>query len=164
MNLSHNQVTIYIDGSCHGNPWAWWCAYVAVCDTYCMIGWGSLWFATNNQMELLGLICALRDISHSCTIITDSRYILTGIQNFDTRKKAGMKTKSKSPVKNAGLWILIHQLIDQHITSWYRISRQWTKWHSHDHYNIICDRYANWYASGQSCDLTDFLLFHQVVL
>jgi ribonuclease HI len=135
-----NEVTIYTDGACSGNPGkgGWGAILINAKETKYMSG--SKQLTTNNQMELTATIEALKAISKPSNIAlyTDSQYVKNGITSWIFNwKKNGWKTANKKPVANKDLWIELEKYVDFHSVSWF-----WVKGHSGDHYNEIADELA----------------------
>jgi len=135
-----NEVTIYTDGACSGNPgkggWGAILIY-AKAEKYMS---GSKQLTTNNQMELTATIEALKAIlkPSNIALYTDSQYVKNGITSWIFNwKKNGWKTANKKPVANKDLWIELEKYVDFHSVSWF-----WVKGHSGDHYNEIADELA----------------------
>ncbi|PIT69508.1 ribonuclease HI [Bartonella tribocorum] len=121
-------VEIYTDGACSGNPGVG--------------GWGAIlrWngherelcggkdYTTNNQMELMAAICALKALKESCLVdlYTDSVYVRNGISKWlEGWKKNNWRTASKSPVKNIELWQALEDACSCHTVRWH-----WVKGHA----------------------------------
>ena len=135
-----NEVTIYTDGACSGNPGkgGWGAILIYAKEKKYMSG--SKQLTTNNQMELTATIEALKAISKPSNIAlyTDSQYVKNGITSWIFNwKKNGWKTANKKPVANKDLWIELEKYVDFHSVSWF-----WVKGHSGDHYNEIADELA----------------------
>lgn len=136
-----NQVIIYTDGACKGNPgpggWGVFLRYKEHEKELC----GGESETTNNRMELMAAIMALEGLNHSSSVKlhTDSKYVLQGITEWmDNWKKRGWKTAAKKPVKNEDLWRRLDAAIEQHQINWI-----WVKGHSGDHGNEKADMLAN---------------------
>lgn len=142
------QVDIYTDGACKGNPGAG--------------GWGVLMqgkgktlelhggepHTTNNRMELLAVIRALEALKRPCgaRVHTDSQYVQLGISKWiHGWKKNGWKTSDKKPVKNADLWRELDALAVLHDVEWV-----WVKGHAGDEGNERADQLANLGAASVS--------------
>ena len=135
-----NEVTIYTDGACSGNPGkgGWGAILIYAKETKYMSGSKEL--TTNNQMELTATIEALKAIlkPSNIALYTDSQYVRNGITSWIFNwKKNGWKTANKKPVANKDLWIELEKYVDFHSVNWF-----WVKGHSGDHYNEIADELA----------------------
>ena len=121
-------IKIYTDGSCIGNPGKGGWAAIIIIDGKKIKIKGSKKNTTNNQMELLAPIKALKKISgeKKIEIYTDSKYLKMGITEWiDLWKKNGWKTSSKKKVKNIELWKELDSLVKNHKIKWL-----WIKAHS----------------------------------
>ena len=121
-------VEIFTDGACSGNPGPG--------------GWGAIlrWDGqerelsggeaetTNNRMELMAAIEALRALKRAVRVDlhTDSTYVKDGITKWIHGWKAkGWKTANKKPVKNQDLWRALDEALADHEVTWH-----WVKGHS----------------------------------
>ena len=145
LHMPKHKLVAYTDGACSGNPGPG--------------GWGVLLQAlsngkvvkerelsngekltTNNKMELRAAIAALEilDRTSEITIITDSKYVMNGIQTWlEGWKKNNWKTASKKPVKNEELWKRLDLLCEQHKVNW-----DWVKGHAGNMGNERVDKLA----------------------
>ncbi|MCL2380588.1 MAG: ribonuclease HI [Treponema sp.] len=139
-------IHIYTDGGCSGNPGPGGWAYVMVQKTF----QGSVVVAeelggekstTNNRMELLAVICALKalkvnlDLSRNLTLYTDSQYVQKGITEWiHNWKRNSWRTSDKKPVKNQDLWVELDTLASGFSVTW-----RWVKGHAGNEYNERCD-------------------------
>ena len=135
-----NEVKIYTDGACSGNPGkgGWGAILIYAKEKKYMSG--SKQLTTNNQMELTATIEALKAIlkPSNIALYTDSQYVKNGITSWIFNwKKNGWKTANKKPVANKDLWIELEKYVDFHSVNWF-----WVKGHSGDHYNEIADELA----------------------
>ena len=133
-------IKIYTDGSCLGNPGNGGWAAIIIDDKKKIQIKGSKKDTTNNQMELLAPIKALKKIpkGSSVQIFTDSRYVKSGITEWiHNWKKNGWKTASKQPVKNKDLWTELDQMTNEFQIKW-----SWVKGHSTDVLNNEVDLIA----------------------
>ena len=133
-------IKIYTDGSCIGNPGNGGWAAIIINDGKKTQIKGSKKNTTNNQMELLAPIKALKKIpkGSKVEIFTDSKYVKSGITEWiHNWKKNGWKTADKQPVKNKELWEELDLL-----TSEFKISWNWVKAHSTDKLNNEVDLIA----------------------
>ena len=133
-------IKIYTDGSCLENPGnGGWAAIIIDDEKKTQIK-GSKKNTTNNQMELLAPIEALKKIpkGSKVQIFTDSKYVKSGITEWiHNWKKNGWKTANKQPVKNKELWEELDFLTNEFEISW-----NWVKAHSTDKLNNEVDLLA----------------------
>ncbi len=122
------QVTIYTDGACSGNPGpGGWGAVLEYGNVTKEIQ-GSEAETTNNRMELMAAIEALKSLTKPCAVdlYTDSNYVKDGITEWLPNWKArGWKTANKKPVKNVDLWQALEAAMGEHEVSWH-----WVKGHN----------------------------------
>jgi ribonuclease HI len=134
-------VDIYTDGACRGNPGpGGWGALLITGEHERELS-GAEPMTTNNRMELLAVIEALRALKRSvkARIITDSQYVRQGILEWLPAWKArGWRTAARKPVKNQDLWEQLDALAAGHDLSW-----QWVKGHSGVPGNERVDALAN---------------------
>ena len=133
-------IKIYTDGSCLENPGnGGWAAIIIDDEKKTQIK-GSKKNTTNNQMELLAPIEALKKIpkGSEVQIFTDSKYVKSGITEWiHNWKKNGWKTADKQPVKNKELWTELDLLTEKFEIKWI-----WVKGHSTDKLNNEVDLLA----------------------
>ena len=136
-----DQVIIYTDGACKGNPgpggWGVFMQYKAHKKEMC----GGELETTNNKMELMAAIMALESLTKPSNVVlnTDSKYVLQGITEWMVNwKKRGWKTAAKKPVKNEDLWRRLDVAIEKHQINWV-----WVKGHSGNVGNEKADDLAN---------------------
>ena len=138
-------IKIYTDGSCLGNPGnGGWAAIILIDKKKIQIKGGKK-DTTNNQMELLAPIKALKKIpkGSNVQIFTDSKYVKSGITEWiHNWKKNGWKTANKQPVKNKDLWTELDLM-----TSEFEIKWIWVKGHSTNKLNNEVDLMAREAAS-----------------
>ena len=106
-------IKIYTDGSCIGNPGnGGWAAIINDGKEIKKIS-GNEKNTTNNRMELLAPINALKDMKPGVEIkiYTDSQYVKNGITEWiNTWLANNWKTSKKEDVKNKDLWIELYNL------------------------------------------------------
>ena len=133
-------IKIYTDGSCIGNPGkGGWAAIILNGEKKTEIK-GSEKDTTNNQMELLAPIKALKEIpkGSKVQIFTDSKYVKSGITEWvHNWKKNGWKTANKQEVKNKELQLELDLLNNEFEINW-----NWVKAHSTDELNNEVDLLA----------------------
>ena len=133
-------IKIYTDGSCIGNPGKGGWAAIIINDEKKSKIKGSKKNTTNNQMELLAPIKALKKISKGSKvqIFTDSKYLKLGITEWIRNwKKNGWRTSNKKKVKNIELWTELDLLSNEYEINW-----NWVKAHSTDKLNNEVDLVA----------------------
>ena len=133
-------IKIYTDGSCLENPGNGGWAAIIIDDGKKTQIKGSKKNTTNNQMELLAPIEALKKIpkGSEVQIFTDSKYVKSGMTEWiHNWKKNGWKTANKQPVKNKELWEELDLLTNEFEISW-----NWVKGHSTDKLNNEVDLIA----------------------
>ena len=106
-------IKIHTDGSCLENPGnGGWAAIININGNIKKIS-GSEKNTTNNRMELLATINALKSINsdEEINIYTDSQYVKLGITEWiNTWVKNNWKTSKKEEVKNKDLWTELYNL------------------------------------------------------
>ena len=131
---------IYTDGACSGNPGkGGWAAIILDKKNQLNISGGES-KTTNNRMELMAAIMALKKIKNrsEITIYTDSRYVKDGITEWIKKWKLNnWKSSNKKPVKNKDLWIKLDNHCQKHDVSW-----KWVKAHAGNRLNNLVDELA----------------------
>lgn len=134
------KVEIFTDGACSGNPgpggWGAVLRYGEQERDLC----GGEKNTTNNRMELMAAIEALKALKEPCDVelYTDSVYLKDGIGKWIYGwKKNGWKTAAKKPVKNAELWQLLEEQRNRH-----DVTLHWVKGHAGHEENERADELA----------------------
>ena len=134
------RLKIYTDGACWGNPGkGGWAAIILDGKNQSSIS-GSENKTTNNRMELMAPIMALKKIKikSEITIYTDSRYVKDGITEWIKKWKLNnWKSSNKKPVKNKDLWVKLDNHCQKHNVSW-----KWVKAHASNKLNNLVDELA----------------------
>ena len=134
------KLKIYTDGACSGNPGkGGWAAIILDGKNQSSIS-GSESKTTNNRMELMAPIMALKKVrkKSEITIYTDSKYVKDGITDWIKKWKLNnWKSASKKPVKNKDLWIKLDSSCQRHKVIW-----KWVKAHSGNRMNNLVDELA----------------------
>ncbi len=132
---------IYTDGACSGNPGkGGWAAIILDNNSIQSDISGSEENTTNNRMELLAPIMALRQIKikSEITIYTDSKYVKNGITEWIKKWKLNnWKNSNKKPVKNKDLWVKLDSSCQKHKVNW-----KWVKAHAENKLNNLADKLA----------------------
>jgi len=133
-------IKIYTDGSCLENPGSGgWAAIINDNGNIKKIS-GNEKNTTNNRMELMAPINALKniDISNEIEIYTDSQYVKLGITEWiNTWVKNNWQTSKKEDVKNKDLWLELYNLNNSLNIKW-----NWVKAHSGNPLNEEVDLLA----------------------
>jgi ribonuclease HI len=133
-------IKIYTDGSCLNNPGdGGWAAIINDDGKILKIN-GSEKNTTNNKMELMAPISALKKINKNkkVEIYTDSKYVKLGITEWIHKwTKNNWQTSKKEDVKNKELWVELYEL-----TKSFEISWIWIKAHAGNTLNEEVDSLA----------------------
>ena len=135
------QVTIYTDGACSGNPGpGGWGAILIYKDTQLELS-GYEARTTNNRMELLAPIQALRKLKEPCAVqvYSDSAYLVNAFRQhwLENWVRRNWVKSDKKPVENQDLWKEILDLTKMHQIEWIKV-----KGHADNPLNNRCDELA----------------------
>lgn len=139
--MAKPKVDIYTDGACSGNPGnGGWGAVLIYNGTQKEMS-GAVANTTNNQMELLACIQALKALKQPCKVdlYSDSAYVVNCfLQGWIVNWKLnGWKGSNKKPVKNLELWQTLDELCFVHDITWHKV-----KGHADNVFNNRCDQLA----------------------
>ena len=138
-------IKIYTDGSCLKNPGdGGWAAIICTDNEVKKIS-GSEKDTTNNRMELMATINALKEVNSEdlIEIYTDSKYVKNGITDWiHNWIKNNWKTSNKEDVKNKDLWVQLQDLNNNSKIKW-----NWVKAHAGNPLNEEVDLLAKKAAS-----------------
>ena len=138
-------IKIYTDGSCLKNPGnGGWAAIICTDNEVKKIS-GSEKDTTNNRMELMATINALKEVNSDdlIEVYTDSKYVKNGITDWiHNWIKNNWKTSNKEDVKNKDLWTQLHDLNSNSKIKW-----NWVKAHAGNPLNEEVDLLAKKAAS-----------------
>ena len=133
-------IKIYTDGSCLENPGnGGWAAIIFMNNEKIIIS-GCKKNTTNNQMELMAAIEALKKIpkDQEVQMYTDSKYVKMGITEWIKKwSQNDWKTSSKQKVKNIELWKELNNISKKHKIEWH-----WVKAHAGNPNNEEVDELA----------------------
>ena len=134
-------VTIYTDGACSGNPGPGGWGAILMYNDYKKEICGGNKSTTNNIMEVSAVIEALKILKNPCnvTVYSDSAYVVNCFNQgwiYNWIKK-GWKTAGNEPVKNKELWQELYGLTKIHNVKFVKV-----KGHSDNEYNNRCDELA----------------------
>ena len=135
------EIMIYTDGACSGNPGPG--------------GWGAVLFyggkrkemsggekhTTNNRMEILSVVEALKALKEPCkvTVYSDSAYVVNAFQQkwIHNWQRNGWVNSQKKPVENQDLWKSLLAQMELHQVTYVKV-----KGHSDNEWNNRCDQLA----------------------
>ncbi len=106
-----NQVSLYTDGSCDGNPGPGGYAAILKKGRFYREITGSVPHGSNNRMELLAVIKGLAEVKQSSTVtvFTDSAYVESAVNEgrlSQWQNNGWRRIRTLEPVKNADLWVV----------------------------------------------------------
>ena len=136
-------INIYTYGSCVRNPGDGGWAAIIIIDGETKEISGSERDTTNNRMELLAPINALKEMKQNeqieqIEIYTDSQYVKLGITEWINKWVLNnWKTSKKEDVKNKDLWIELYNLNETFDVKW-----NWVKAHAGNTMNEKVDQLA----------------------
>ena len=136
-----DEVTIYTDGACSGNPGpGGWGSILMMGDNKKEISGGKK-DTTNNVMELTAVIEALKLLKRPCKVdlYSDSAYVVNAfLQNWIWGWiKNGWQNSNKEEVKNKELWQELLSLTKIHDVTFHKV-----KGHADNEHNNRCDELA----------------------
>ncbi|MEP6939924.1 MAG: ribonuclease HI [Rudaea sp.] len=135
-----NDVEVFTDGACLGNPGpGGWAALLRYKNVEKQLSGGEP-ETTNNRMELMAAIAALEALTRpsSVCLTTDSQYVKQGIELWVPKwRQNGWRTADRKPVKNQDLWERLGSAAERHRIQW-----QWTRGHSGHAENEQVDQLA----------------------
>ena len=149
-----NTVVIYTDGSCLGNPgpggWAAKMTYQAHVKRIS----GGFKHTTNNRMELLAVIMALKELNKSSkvSLFTDSRYVVDAIKKrwLNSWQRRNWKKADGKPALNQDLWKMLVPLLKKH-----DVDFNWVEGHSGNPHNEEVDDLAKEAASADNLSVDE---------
>jgi ribonuclease HI len=137
-----DEVTIYTDGGARYNPGPGGYGIVQIYNGERKELSGGYRLTTNNRMELMGCIVALRELEYRdkpVTLYSDSSYVVNGIVKGWAKswRKRGWIKSDKKPAVNPDLWAQLLDLVED-----LNITFKWVKGHAGHPMNERCDELA----------------------
>lgn len=132
----NKRVEIFTDGACSGNPGPGGWGAILRYNGHEKEMSGGEWDTTNNRMEMIAAIEALRALKRPSKVdlYTDSIYLKKGIHEW----MPGWKAKNwPSKIKNQDLWKTLDSLIQTHDVTFH-----WVKGHAGHPENERADELA----------------------
>ncbi len=131
-------VTIYTDGACSGNPGPGGFGVVLIYGDLRRELSGGFKLTTNNRMEILAVIEALKFLKQPCIVnlYSDSKYVVDAVQKGWLKKweqNNWYRTKSQK-ASNIDLWQQLLKLLAIH-----KVNFIWVKGHNDNIENERCD-------------------------
>ena len=135
------EVIIYTDGACSGNPGPGGWGSILMCKEFKKEISGGSKETTNNIMELTAVLEALKALKYPCKVklYSDSAYVVNAFNQkwIYGWIKNGWKSSNKEPVKNKEIWQELYELTKKHEVEFIKV-----KGHSDNEYNNRCDELA----------------------
>jgi len=123
--MSLSEVIIYTDGACSGNPGpGGWGALLRFNEKEKELSGGAA-HTTNNRMEMMAVIAAIRAVKRPCLlkIHSDSALIINAMTQgwIESWQSRGWKKADKKPVENQDLWMELLNVIGAHQVEWIKV-------------------------------------------
>lgn len=136
-----NEVTIYTDGACSGNPGPGGWGVVLMAGGHTKELSGGDRNTTNNKMELTAVIKGLEALTRPCKVnlYSDSAYVINAFNQhwIDNWQRNGWRNKAREEVANVDLWKKLLILTSKHDVTFIKV-----KGHADNEYNNRCDKLA----------------------
>lgn len=142
-------LTIYTEGACSGNPGKGGYGIVLIYGQHRKEISQGFRLTTNNRMELLAVITAIKALKEPCKIdlYSDSKYVIDSITKgwvYNWQKNGWVKSDKKKAL-NVDLWEELLPLLKTH-----QVNFIWVKGHADNPENERCDRLAVAAAAGDN--------------
>ena len=135
------EIIVYTDGGCSGNPGPGGWGIVVIANDEARQLSGGEKITTNNRMEITAVLEGLRALKYPCsvTVTTDSQYVYNSVTKgwAEGWRKNGWIKKDKKPALNADLWEELLNEIAKH-----EVNFIWIKGHNGHSENERCDALA----------------------
>jgi ribonuclease HI len=156
-----DSIVVYTDGGAINNPGPGGYGIVIDAGTGRRELSGGYRLTTNNRMEMMAAIIALRQLrgtSKKVHLYSDSSYLVNGIEKGWARKwrSRGWRKSDGKPVLNVDLWQELLELLDE-----VSVCFIWIKGHAGNELNERCDRLA--VSSARRTDLPADLIYENSV-
>ncbi len=142
---------IYTDGSSRGNPGPGGWGSIVISDKEVVELGGRESMTTNNRMEMMSAIEALKTVDSSVPIIvySDSQYVIKGITEWiHGWIVKGWRNSQKKAVLNRDLWEELLSATQNKEITW-----KFVKGHADTAGNVRCDEIATRFADGENMKL-----------
>lgn len=148
-----DQIIVYTDGGCSGNPGPGGYGAVILNGQERMELSGGYQLTTNNRMEMMACIVALEkvvDLGKPIHVYSDSSYMINGLSKGWAAgwRRRGWKKSGGEPAVNPDLWQRLLDLYEK-----LSVELTWVKGHAGHELNERCDRLA--VSAGAGSDLME---------
>lgn len=138
----NGEINIYTDGGCSNNPGPGGYGAIVVIDGREQELSGGFRLTTNNRMELMACIVALRTVQtrkRPVTVYSDSSYVVNGISKGWAKgwRQRGWIKSDRQPAINPDLWGELLELVES-----MDVRFHWVKGHAGHPENERCDQLA----------------------
>jgi len=141
----NKDLIIYTDGASRGNPGPGGYGAILQYGGKSKELSGGYRRTTNNRMELMAVIAALKALTRNglhITIYSDSQYVVKAVEQGWL--KNWIATNFKGGKKNRDLWMEFAELASHH-----HIRFKWVRGHAENAFNNRCDQLATTAADGK---------------
>lgn len=156
-------VNIYTDGACSGNQNeendGGWGAILEYGDHRKEL-YGGEKNTTNNRMEMMALLSALRALAKdnlNIRVFSDSSYLVNCFREkwYENWYRNNWKTSKKTDVENRDLWELLFSYISKHSIEFYRVKGHVNLNSKKLNIEQVYNKFVGW--NGLSFTMDDFL-------
>lgn len=137
MTAPEGAIEVYTDGACSGTPgpggWAWAVSRERFAS-------GSAPSTTNQRMEIMAALEAVRSVTGPLIVVSDSAYVVNCFRDGWWRnwRARGWVTSTKAPVANRDFWEPLVDLVEERGD----VVFHWVKGHSGHPMNDLVDELA----------------------
>jgi len=149
-------LNIYTDGACSGNQnetnIGGWGAVLEYGSARKSLHGGEL-NTTNNRMEMMALLQALRAINRpgqTIRVFSDSSYLMNCFREkwYVKWQKNGWLNSKKEPVENRDLWEALLEFLPQHEISFFRVKGHVNPDSVQTDFNKLYEKFCQWNGGG----------------
>ena len=131
----------WTDGSCEPNPGIGGWGFLSLCaEGKITERCGGYLQTTNNRMELIAVLEALKDVPDGTriTVFSDSQYVVNGVNLWRHNWRRKGWSRGPEPVANLDLWLVIDEQCNR-----LQLTMHWVRGHNGDPGNERADQLAN---------------------
>ena len=143
--ITDEVTVVYTDGACRGNPgpggWGWAVDGGRSGTHSDVSGSGGEPHTTNQRMEIMAVVEALRSVEGAVHVVSDSTYVVNCFRQkwWAGWMRKGWRNSQGKPVANRDLWEMLFALA---LDGDRRVTFEWVKGHSGDRMNDLVDQLA----------------------